>query len=938
MSKIQKPIAHLLMVCIFHNSIAAFYLLTMAAFFVPFPTFADTFLDKAAEGEALGSSLMSTFTVPNVDGGTGQITLTNGLAAGQSIEQDEMFQEIQPGSMDAAAAAYGDAGAQGNYVNNNINGLTTGSTQHAYAYQTLMGANTAMPNMMNDPIWKQSDDVFTRTSPLIDDMFNGCQKTTNWGQKSCSIHMEDLKQCRKTLKTQQCKVTRVLTYDPVMGFTSGDGNFETCGLGCIRLNLGVDTDNNWQEDNGCTLHNRTATWRVLRPDAIRKVTIEYVKWDDETKIFINGNWVYTGHNGWGGVCEQDTSWSESPNTDITSYFKSVAPGSLVTIRQDVRVGGYGEGFAKIKVEAAPDMREDFIDNPSGCRQRLFDAWPTVGTVPTFTDLFVSSGSLNDEASTQWWQCTEASNSKVVGPITLTPSNYRDYTLDTPILPAAPTVPPAPICYKAETRILGTLSFGCYTDYQGYEICPEHEYNPNEHNTCDSLSSCAYVKEACAKDEYGNVLTDPVTGTCKDFIVTYDCGTDHDSTCDVTNNGENTICDAQIRCMGGECVNPRQESNEDFIKAATALQTINETQKQMSCEDPTQGACKFFVGEAYTCQMADMSILGSVDCCNMPIGGSWIDYIWLAQHTWELADTSVQMYSMASSGGLLTNTVGAWNLVSTGTVFQTPVGMMGDAYTAITDTFTSMYDSVATMLGEKIGVNLGLAAIKQQAMQWIADWVFEQFGQQAVNLIFTTVGSSATSAGVVTGASALVSSIVTVVGIIYAVYQIGKMVVQMVFACTEEEIKLQMYRNQKFCTKPDEIGTYCSARFLGACVAHKQAYCCFSSPFTRVFQEQARTQLHKTFGKPKTPSCEGFTMEELATLDFDKMDFSEWVDMLKVANVMPLNDAKIDELYNINMMTTGNLPETNTFDIIDRIQIQTDETDIDEQRQHLIDNL
>ncbi|HEY8095072.1 MAG TPA: hypothetical protein VIE65_03140, partial [Methylobacter sp.] len=202
MENIQKPIASLLIVCIFHNSIAAFYLLTLATFFVPFPAFADAILDKAAEGEALGGTLMNGFTVPNVNSSTGQITLTNGSVAGQTIEQNAMFQEIQPGSIDAAAAAYGDAAAQGTYVNNNIDSLKTGSSQHAYAYQTLMGANTAMPNMLNDPIWKQSDDVFTRTSPLIDDMFSGCQKTTNWGETSCPIHIENLKQCKKSLKTE----------------------------------------------------------------------------------------------------------------------------------------------------------------------------------------------------------------------------------------------------------------------------------------------------------------------------------------------------------------------------------------------------------------------------------------------------------------------------------------------------------------------------------------------------------------------------------------------------------------------------------------------------------------------------------------------------------------------------------------------------------------
>nr|WP_232422444.1 conjugal transfer protein TraN [Methylosarcina fibrata] len=477
---------------------------------------------------------------------------------------------------------------------------------------------------------------------------------------------------------------------------------------------------------------------------------------------------------------------------------------------------------------------------------------------------------------------------------------------------------------------------CYTDYQGYQVCPQYNYDTNEHNTCESLSSCAYIKEECEKDAYGNELIDPVTGACKDFIVTYDCGTDTPSTCDTTNNGENTICDAQIRCMGGECVDPKQESNEDFIKAATALQTLNESQKQLSC-DPLSGACKLFAGEAYTCQMADLSILGSVDCCNMPIGGSWIDYIWLAKNTWSLADTSVQIYAYGLEG---IGQSGAWQVLTSGTVLQTPVSLISEAYTAITDTFTSMSDSVVSMLGEEIGVDLGIEAIKQQVVQWLGEWIASTFGETAASTLLsaTVSGSGAAATTTYSMAGSLLSSIVTVVGIIYAIYQIAKLVVQLVFACTEEEIKLQMYKNQKMCTKPDEIGTYCSSKFLGSCVAEKQVYCCFSSPFARVFQEQARKQMGNDFGEPLAPSCEGLTIEEISQLDFDKMDFGEWINMLKVANVMPLDGAKADEMYSTQFSTVGDLPNTETNSVIDRINLQTQGTDIDAQRQYLIDNM
>lgn len=80
------------------------------------------------------------------------------------------------------------------------------------------------------------------------------------------------------------------------------------------------------------------------------------------------------------------------------------------------------------------------------------------------------------------------------------------------------------------------------------------------------------------------------------------------------------------------------------------------------------------------------------------------------------------------------------------------------------------------------------------------------------------------------------------------------------------------------------------------------------------------------------------MEQLGALDFDKMDFSEWIDMLKVANVMPLDGAKADQLYSTQVSTMGKLPNTSTNSVLDRINEQTQGTDIDEQRQFLLDNL
>lgn len=585
----------------------------------------------------------------------------------------------------------------------------------------------------------------------------------------------------------------------------------------------------------------------------------------------------------------------------------------------------------IKVEADPDITEQFIDNPAGCRQNMFNAWPVDGTAPGF----VSTGSLNDQASTDWWACTDASNSRVTGSVTLTTQDWAQYL--SPILPDPPATPPAPICYSAETRVPGHITLPCFTDKDGYQVCPEYDYNLDEHTSCDELTSnpqCKYVSETCADGAIS-----PITGTCQEFIITYDCGTDSPANCDQVNDGEKTICDSGIRCMGGECVDQKTESNKDFIRAATALQTLNQAQQSSGC-NPSTGDCALFAGEPMECQMADLSILGQVDCCNMPIQGSWIDYMWLATNTWELADTSVEAYSIAENGAVLTDMVGAWNMVSTGSVLQAPIGIITDTWSAVTEPFTSMYDSVASMLGEEIGTNLGIEAAKQQVVQWMGEWIASIFGETAAS---TLLAATSTTVGTVTTttystAGSMLSSIITVVGIIYAIYQIAKMVVQLIFACTEEEVKLNMLKQQRLCTSASEIGNYCSSKTLFGCVARKEAYCCFSSPFSRIFQQQARPQLGITFGDPKAPTCEGLSINKISQLDFDKMDFSEWIDMMKISNQLPEGSLTADSMYDKANVTKGKLPNTQNTNAQDRLNTQTQDSDIDAIRQHLLDNL
>lgn len=95
-------------------------------------------------------------------------------------------------------------------------------------------------------------------------------------------------------------------------------------------------------------------------------------------------------------------------------------------------------------------------------------------------------------------------------------------------------------------------------------------------------------------------------------------------------------------------------------------------------------------------------------------------------------------------------------------------------------------------------------------------------------------------------------------------------------CNDEEKTLAQKREQAMC---HYVGTYCSKKIKGlgfsVCLQKKEGWCCFNSKLARIIHEQARTQLGIGWGSAKSPNCRGFTLEELARIDWTAIDFSEF---------------------------------------------------------------
>lgn len=99
-------------------------------------------------------------------------------------------------------------------------------------------------------------------------------------------------------------------------------------------------------------------------------------------------------------------------------------------------------------------------------------------------------------------------------------------------------------------------------------------------------------------------------------------------------------------------------------------------------------------------------------------------------------------------------------------------------------------------------------------------------------------------------------------------------------CSSEEKELGISRERK---SAHFVGEYKSGGVVDT--RKYSVYCTYSSKLARIIVEQGKNQQQKGFGDARSPDCSGFSFEELETLDFNQMDFSEFYDdvMKKAAN-------------------------------------------------------
>ncbi len=140
-------------------------------------------------------------------------------------------------------------------------------------------------------------------------------------------------------------------------------------------------------------------------------------------------------------------------------------------------------------------------------------------------------------------------------------------------------------------------------------------------------------------------------------------------------------------------------------------------------------------------------------------------------------------------------------------------------------------------------------------------------------LFGAGGGSSALAGLIAGDLSVGSFVGSLVP---GPWTIAMLAIQLsgLLTCDEDEQVFAMKKDNRLCHR---VGSYCSVKvpLLGICLETTQSYCCFNSRLARLLNEQGRSQLARAWGSAKRPDCTGFSLEHLQSLDFARMNLTEF---------------------------------------------------------------
>lgn len=714
-------------------------------------------------------------------------------------------------------------------------------SQVGSAYQILLNqVNGTRQDFTNDPMLDQSRQTYNDLD-LISKGFADCKIEREYFSGNTKGHIPDYQMCERVLdRSTSCDVIHDYSA-AVVNHYDGPFNISSCGENCTSMWIGKVGDNYWK--GNCSVFEESTQVVVRNPQAVQQAILEYAKWDDYMQVWIGPpgqeQLVWRSDPNFppetGGECELEESWERSLNVDVTSYFRNVAPESVVSLKIRVSVTGDGEGYGRIRLNYDP------------AKIVTKDLW-------TPQDCIDASKALSDGFGTGSIQCVDD------------PADQNGCVLDNGVKVCSWQLGPSPLpgvlntCRRAAVQVDYDFYKGpmdCYTDINGQEQCPENDGgNLNSCAEFDKNPKCGFIESHCLEGAQGP------SGTCYVNEERWDCGTDvdiPDSSVD-----EEYVCAGDFRCMGDECLTINREQSHDFSKAAAMLNAAQFMGQDMACTGLDDGGasglenvtCEIFKGDAGECKKA---VGGAVNCCEKPEGISLVEYVTMLMTVPKL-DSAIMSLEQGNA------------LRSAYSVLRDPVV---NSWTEVTKPFTNYVDNITSAFD---GVTQAVDGVISEVEGKLKEVVIELFGPE------NAIAGEAAQAGATTAAENIgLGQMISFVSTVYTVYTMSMLALKIIFKCTEDEIQTIVKRELKSCSY---VGSYCKTKVLGACIEKREAYCCFASPLARILQEQLRAQLGLDFGDAEDPQCQGFTPETIAGADWSRIDLSEWVAILQSTGNFP----------------------------------------------------
>jgi conjugal transfer mating pair stabilization protein TraN len=786
---------------------------------------------RAAQGE--GRALADAVTLPRVDGNT--LTLFPGQANQTQIDVTEIFPGSGAGSLANYTSLFGNDLGAVNAGRAAQESLLGDDSATGAAYQTLRGSvDRSRPDMTNDPLWSQTDDVLDNFEDLAA-TFADCSIETTFTDGERQTHVPDIRTCERVADySGACEILHAYTVQEILQNGSG-GTLADCGNGCVLWTVGraVRTGPCYEEQSG--------TLQILKPEAILSAQIEDLWYED----YIDGLWVgdtrHYSHTA--GRCESDDSPTVWLGHDVTDYF-STAGEKRVRLAL-IQGGDIGGGTVHIRIRFDPSQAV------------VADTWEDD---PACLDLVRAIG---DGACEGAIQCA-AMPALTDGCIRITGASLCAGDL----LPS-PVAGVSSLCQRitvsADCSGFYQGQMDCWTDPQGVLQCP---YNQGGVATdCTALEddpNCGFLSSSCVKYAEG------ASGLCYVFEERWDCGTLHGIP--VLERTSTMDCAGPVRCLGEDCLDAAEEQSGDFANAAAALQAAQMAASDLDC---SSGDCVVFSGEAMECKKA---VGGIVNCCTTPDGVSLADYLSLVFAVGKLDNALMGL----DQGNALR---GSWETL------RQPVASV---WSEVTRSFTSVANNLMGKTAADAtdaAARLSLDAFKQALMQETAKWVAELFGEAAANALFTVNGGAAFVGGNLQAGTiqlgGLVGTALAWVMAAYMIYCIVVILIQLIWTCEQEEFELGAKRELRSC---HDIGSYCKTKVLSACIERRKAYCCFNTPLARILNEQIRPQLGRGWGEADQPDCTGINVNDFGRVDWDLVNLDEWLAILAETGLFPTLDS------------------------------------------------